>query len=131
MDTNKLSRDRMIHSQLTRSRGRTGRNQNANARLTIEELDELRAAAKAEGKALGEWNRDVLLREARRGCDDHAVFTELIALRMLVNNVLRALALGRTMSEKEYAQVLTEIRTNKHSAANDVLNQYQKQNGGQ
>ena len=114
-----------IADRLSRSAGRTGRNQNANARLTKKELEELKAAAKAEGKALGEWNRDVLLREARRGLSDRAVFTELVALRMLLNTVLRPVALGERMTAEAYAQVLAEVRTEKHDAAKDMLAQYQ------
>ena len=106
------------------------RDQMANARVTKDEQIELAAAAKREGKALSEWAREVLLERARGGANTAAVFTELIALRMLVNNVLRALALGRTMSEKEYAQLIGEVKGTKHSAAAEVLTQYQVEHGG-
>lgn len=120
-----------ITARLSRSGTRTSRDQMANARVTRDEQRELIEAARADGKALSEWAREVLLDRARGGPNTAAVFTELIALRLLVSNVLRTLALGKTMTEKEYAQVLTEVRTNKHNAAGEVLTQYQNRNGGQ
>jgi hypothetical protein len=114
-----------ITARLSRSRGRTSRDQMANARVTRDEQRELVEAARADGKALSEWAREVLLERARGGANSGTVFTELIALRMLINNVLRSIVLGRTMSEKEYAQLIAEVKSNKHSAAADVLTQYQ------
>lgn len=119
-----------IVDRLTRSQERTGRDRNANARLTALELDELKAAAKAAGKALGEWNRDVLLREARRGCTDTAIFTELMAFRLFANGVLRALALGKTLTEKEFESLMSEARQKKHLAVTQTLAQYQPSAAG-
>ena len=130
MSTTPAVQDLGIASRLTRSRGRTGRDQNANARLTAAELDELTTAAKAEGKALGEWNRDVLLREARRGADERAVFTELMALRLLLNGALREIALGRQMTETQYQALLIDVKKSKHQTAADVLEQYQPSRKG-
>ena len=55
-----------FETQLRRSQGRTSRKIVASAKVTEAERGELDAAAKAEGKALSEWAREVLLREARR-----------------------------------------------------------------
>ena len=126
MSTNDLG----IAERLSRSRGRTGRDQNANARLTKKELEELKAAAKAEGKALGEWNREVLLQAARGSRTDTALFTELIAFRLFANNILRNLALGQTMTPEAFAQILAEVRANKHDTARDLLTTYQNPTGG-
>lgn len=123
--------DDRIGARITRSVGRTGRNENANARLTEAELKDLKRAAKSEGKALGEWNRDVLLREARHGRFQMALFTEVVALRILLNNVLRELAQGKVMTDKAYAQIINEVRTSKHEAARDLLAQYQPAKEGE
>ena len=120
-----------IEDRLRRSRGRSGRVVPATAKVSRDEHQELEAAAKREGKALSEWAREVLLDKARTGPNGAAIFTELIALRLLANNVLRTLALGRTMTEAEFAQVLSETKSNKHAAATDVLAQYQHRNGEQ
>ena len=130
MNTTDTVQDLGIASRMTRSRGRTGRNENANARLTKAELEELKAAAKAQGKALGEWNREVLLEQARGGANCAAVFTEVVALRMLLNSILRPVAFGERMTPEAYAQVLAEVRTGKHEAAQDMLSKYHDHTGG-
>ena len=120
-----------LESRIRRSHGRGSRDCVANTRVTREEQRELAAAAAAQGKALSEWGREVLLREARKGASDTALLTEVIALRMLMSTVLRTVALGERLSPEAYAQVLAEVRANKHETARDVLSQYQTQTGGQ
>ncbi len=109
--------------RLTRSKGRLSRNCMANARVTQAEQDELMAVAKHEGKALSEWAREVLLREARTPRAD-ALFTEIVATRMLLNLVLKPLACGQLMTAEEFSGVLANVRTTKHKAATDVMEQY-------
>jgi hypothetical protein len=109
--------------RLTRSKGRPSRNCMANARVTQAEQEELAAAAKSERKALSEWAREVLLREARTGRKD-ALFTETVAIRMLLNLVLKSIACGEIMTPEMFSTVLTNVRTTKHQAAADVMEQY-------
>ena len=120
-----------ISERILRSQGRPGRRTVASTKVTRHEQKELEEAAKREGKVLSEWAREVLLEKARTGPTGTAIFTELVALRLFVNNVLRTLVMGGTMSEKDYAQVLVEVRNAKHDTSREVLSQYQKQNGGQ
>ena len=54
-----------LATRLRRSPGRSGRKCVASAKLTESERGELDPAAKGDGKALSEWEREVLLREAR------------------------------------------------------------------
>ncbi|MGI4755282.1 MAG: hypothetical protein ACRYGF_00350 [Janthinobacterium lividum] len=132
MTSEPLPPDLGIADRLTRSEGRTARDQNANARLTKDELEQLKRAAKKQGQALGEWTRDVLLKEARQGQTERAIFTELMALRLLLNGVLRPLALGETLSKEKYQALVAEVRNSKHETARDVLTQYEPpQTGGQ
>ena len=131
MDLPEVPKDLGIGDRIRRSQGRSGRVIPASTKVTHSEHKELEAAAKREGKALSEWFRDVLLREARTGRTDAAVFTELIALRLLMNNVLRPIALGGTFTPEAYNQVLAEVKASKHDAAKDVLTQYGNPNGGQ
>jgi len=63
----------------------------ASARVTAEELKMLERAAALDGKPLVEWARDVLLREARTPRAD-AQFPEVVALRTLLNLILKPLA---------------------------------------
>ena len=106
-----------------RSQGRSGRIFNTNAKVTKEEQQELDAAAKANGQALGEWSREVLLRAAR-GFTPDPTFTELIAMRRLFNSVLRIVACGERMTPESFNAEMQEIRQTKHKAAAEVIQQY-------
>ncbi len=117
--------DRPLASRIRRSHGRTPRSYNANARLTQQEHAALKNVAAAQGKAFGEWAREVLLGELGRHDGERAVFTELMALRLLMNGVLRELALGRTMTPEQHQALVTEVRKTKHEVATNVLKQYQ------
>jgi hypothetical protein len=112
-----------FEERLTRSKGRSSRNCMANARVTQAEQEELAAVAKSEGKALSEWAREVLLSEARSARAD-ALFTETVAIRMLLNLVLKSIACGDVMTPEAFSAVLTNVRTTKHKAATDVMEQY-------
>jgi hypothetical protein len=46
-----------LDSRVRRSKGRLARRCGANVKLTPDELAELEAVAKLQGKALGEWGR--------------------------------------------------------------------------
>lgn len=110
-------------NQLRRSRGRSGRVFVASAKVTRPELNELEDKAQADGKALSEWARETLLREARRSKTD-PVLTEIIANRMLLINVLRPLIAGQKMSGERFDELLTAIKAEKRNAAREVLDQY-------
>ena len=112
-----------FEGRLSRSKGRTGRDRVVSSRATADEHQELEAAAKAEGKALSEWSREVLLREARSP-RLNALFTEVVATRMLLNLLLKPIACGKQITEEEFSGVLTNVRTGKRKAASDVLQQY-------
>lgn len=112
-----------FEGRLSRSRGRAARDRVVSSRATADEHQELEAAAKTEGKALSEWSRDVLLREARSP-RLNALFTEVVATRMLLNLLLKPIACGKQITEEEFSGVLTNVRTSKRKAASDVLQQY-------
>ncbi len=113
-----------IGDRIRRSQGRLARNTMAAAKVTREERLELAAAAETEGKAFSEWAREALLKAARAGANESAIFTEVVALRMQLNIILRSLALGQKMTPEAYTQVLDEVRTTKHETAQDLLKQY-------
>jgi uncharacterized protein (DUF1778 family) len=112
-----------LNVRLARSAGRTGRDRMANARVTAKEQRELHEAARAQGKSLSEWAREVLLREARRSTD-HAVFTELVATRMLLVNLIKPLILGEKVSPTWITEAMGMVRREKHKAAQEVMQQY-------
>lgn len=117
-----------FENRTSRSHGRSGRTYVASAKVTRQEQTELDKAARVEGKSLSEWARDVLLREARRSTDD-AVFTELVATRMLLVNLIKPLILGEKVSPMWITEAMTMVRKEKHKAAQDVMQQYTQDAG--
>jgi hypothetical protein len=112
-----------FESRLQRSRGRTGRTHSANVKLTKDELAQLETIAQSEKKALGEWAREVLLREARRS-DGDAVFTEIVATRMLLVNLIKPLILGKPVTSEWITEAMSAVRREKRRAAQEVMQQY-------
>ena len=111
-----------FEGRLSRSKSRHARDQVAQARVTQDEHGELLAAAKRDGRALGEWVREILLREAR--ADRDMLFTELIATRMLLLNLLKPLALGEKVTTKDVADISAQVRKEKRRVAQEVRQQY-------
>ncbi len=105
------------------TKGRPVRNRMASARVTAAELERLEGAAREKGKLLAEWAREVLLREAERTKED-AVFTELVSMRMLLNNVLKVVATGQKMTVENFQEIQTGIRGDKKKVAADLMRQY-------
>ncbi len=112
-----------VESNLRRARGRSARNYIASARVTKAEQDELEEAARSEGKALSEWCREVLL-AAARGETVTPLFTEIVAIRQLLNSTLRNVACGAVMTPEAFQAELQSIRSSKHKAAGEVMQQY-------
>lgn len=103
--------------------GRPSRIESVAIRFTEDELETLEQASRDKATTLREWAREVLLREARSSRSD-ALFTEIVATRMLLNLVLKPLACGQVMTPEEYSGVLANVRATKHKAATDVMEQY-------
>ena len=94
----------------------------ANARVTAREQRELHEAASAQGKSLSEWAREILLREARRSEDP--LFTELIATRMLLLNLLKPLAMGQVITPEDFSRISATVRSDKRKVAQEIQQQY-------
>ena len=112
-----------IQDRLSRARGRKARRHSATAKLTRDEHDQIEKAAKSEGKALSEWCRDALL-AAVRGDSVTPLFTEIVAIRQLLNSTLRSVACGDTMTPEAFQKELQTIRSSKHKAASELMQQY-------
>ena len=109
--------------RLKLKRGRDARGQSVATRFTKAEEDELAKAAGANGKTLREWSREVLLREARRSKDD-PLFTEVVAIRMLLNNLLAPMAAGQKLTQDNFVEIMAVVRDGKRNAAREVMQQY-------
>ena len=115
-----------IGQRLARRKLRSVRSQSFGTKLTVEEETELERAAERQGQTASEWAREVLLREARRTQDD-PVFTEIIGTRILLNHVLKHLAVGSGMTVERFAEILESVRSEKRSVAQDVMGQYTRE----
>ncbi len=113
----------IIAQRMGRGKIRDSRSRSLGTKLTVQEEKELVRAAAADGKSASEWARDVLLREARRSKDD-ALFTELVATRMLLVNLIKPLILGEKVSPTWITEAMMMVRKEKHKAAQDVMQQY-------
>ena len=113
-----------LEERLRRKMARPARTQSVATRFTKDEEIELLKAAEREGKTVREWTRDALLREARRPADD-PTFTEVVALRMLLNIVLRPSENGQPMTPGDFSKTLQEVRQKKKIAAREVMQQYE------
>ena len=109
------------HSETDRKkgavRGRESRNQSLNTKLTRTEFAAVEVAAAAHGCALGEWVRDVILREIRGGSPADPSLAEILGVRLLLVNVLRPLAAGQRLTPEAFDKLLDEISEAKHSLA--------------
>ena len=112
-----------IEERHRRSNGRSSRHSVVSVRLTKSEQTELERMAKADRKALSEWCRDALLAVAR-GETVTPLFTEIVAIRQLLNSTLRNMACGAVMTPEAFQAELQGIRSSKHKAAAEVMQQY-------
>jgi hypothetical protein len=76
-------------------------------------------AAQADGRTLGEWCREAILRggsasDAERHDPELA---EIVGVRLLLVNVLGPLAAGEKMTPERFNQLLDQIGETKHQLA--------------
>jgi hypothetical protein len=107
-------------------KGRESRNQTLTTKLTPTETAAIEAASQAEGKAVGEWLRDIALRELRsdNGQPSVALMGEVTALRLLLINTLEPLLRGDKMTPEQFKDMLRYVKANKRKAAADMLASY-------
>lgn len=117
------ARELDIEARVNRSQGRDRRSRSFGTKVTRAEEAELYNAARGQGKYAGEWAREVLLKEARRAPDD-ALFTELIATRMLLVNLLKPMLLGKPVPDNWIEEATSGVHAAKHKAAARLRNEY-------
>src|SRR5208337_5010163 len=119
------------HSETPRKkgalRGRESRDQSLNTKLTKTEIAVVKAASEADGRALGEWVREAILKAAHSsstGVGPDHLMTEIVALQLFLTDVLSPIACGEHMSAEQYQKLMRNVKTNKHRAAREVIAQY-------
>jgi hypothetical protein len=118
-----------MQERLRQRIGRPSRVRSIAIRFTEDEARELEDVASAQGTTVREWARDFLLREARRD-DADALFTELVATRMLMVNLFKPLITGRPVSPEWVTEVMAAVRKEKRKAAQEVRQQYSEEKAG-
>ena len=115
-----------------RLRGRTRRAVTLSTKITSRELELISAASEADGRALGEWVREAILKAAHSSSTgvraDH-LMTEIVALQLFLTNALSPVVRGERMSAEQYQELMRNVKTNKHRAAREVVAQYVEDNG--
>ena len=100
------------------------------AKLTKHERKLVTEFARFQGIARGQWMRDVILREIRdvslreaHRADD-PMFTELIATRMILLNLLKPLAMGQIVTPEDFSRISATVRSDKRKVAQEIQQQY-------
>ena len=109
---------------LRRLRGRMARSQSVGTKLTPDEERQILVAAEADGKALSEWARDLLLRGAattNRGEMEMHLFTELVGIEMLLMNALDPLLRGEKLTQEQLSALYRRVQTTKAAQAQELL----------
>ena len=118
-----------IQDRLRQRIGRPSRVKSIAIRFTEDEAKELEDLAENQGTTVREWSREFLLREARRN-DGDALFTELVATRMLMVNLFKPLIMGKPVSQEWLTEMMAVIRREKRKAAQEVRQQYTDDRAG-
>jgi hypothetical protein len=88
-------------------------------KVSEEEYAQLETAAQAEGRTLGEWCREAILRGgSSNDSERHApALAEIIGVRLLLVNVLGPVAAGEKVTPEKFNQLLDQISEAKHQLA--------------
>lgn len=110
-------------SQRLDREGPESKSESLATRFTPTEVNTLKKAAASAGVTVRAWSRAVLLREARRSSED-MLFTELIATRMILLNLLKPLAMGQPVTPEDFARISATVRSDKRKVAQEIERQY-------
>lgn len=102
----------------------------ASTKVTQSELTELERAATERGTRLGEWIREVLLRELRD--PDHMnsgdrinygrrLLTEVVGLQVFLTHLLSYMSRGELLDAEQYEEITRQVKAKKHRWAQEIL----------
>jgi hypothetical protein len=104
-----------------RLRGRVRRTVTLSTKLTPQEMEFIESASKNDGRALGEWARDILLREVKGVPWEFDLTCEVVGLQLLVMNVLAPLARGEKITSEQFQIIVKSVQSAKVKAAQEML----------
>ena len=96
------------------------RTRSAGAKVTEEEYAQLEALAQTRGLTVGEWCRDVLLAQLKppaASLPGETILAEVLGLRMIMINLLRALGDKETLTPEKVQKVIRWAHTEKLATA--------------
>jgi hypothetical protein len=108
----------------SRLKGRDRRAFSVSTKLTSKEFDSIVRASQGSGKAIGEWAREVLLREADRAAgrlSNEDLMVELVGVELLLMNALAPILYGEKMNADWYNNLTRQVRESKHDATKAVI----------
>jgi hypothetical protein len=100
------------------------RNRILSARFSESEYSALERRAWQAGKTIADWAREILLRNWHGSSPaeiQNHIFTELVAIELVVMNALEPLLRGEKLSSEETAQIFREVQTTKATRAQQIL----------
>jgi hypothetical protein len=100
------------------------RTKSAGAKVTEEEYTQLEALAQTRGLTVGEWCRDVLLAQLKppvASLPEETILSEVVGLRMIMINLLRALGNEETLTPEKVQEVIQWADTEKITTAVERL----------
>jgi hypothetical protein len=88
-------------------------------KVSEEEYAQLETAAQADGRTLGEWCREVILRGGSASDAERRdpALAEIVGVRLLLVNVLRPLAAGEKLAPEAFDKMLDQISEVKYQLA--------------
>jgi hypothetical protein len=102
-------------------RGRVRRVATLSTKLTPQEMELMVTASENDGRALGEWAREVLLHECRREHADFDLICEVVGVQLLLMNVLAPMARGERITPEQFQGIVKSVQTAKVKAAGEML----------
>jgi hypothetical protein len=109
-----------VASAVRRSRSIV-RTMTVGGKFTVSEHEQFSRIAADKGQLLGEWAREVLLREIAENNRDFDLVCEIVGLQLLVMNVLAPLARGEKITAEQFQGIVKSVQSAKTKAAEEML----------
>jgi hypothetical protein len=90
-------------------------------KFTVSEHEQFSKIAAGKGQLLGEWAREVLLREIAENNRDFDLICEVVGLQLLVMNVLAPLARGEKITAEQFQGIVKSVQSAKIKAVEEML----------
>jgi hypothetical protein len=104
-----------------RLRGRVRRAMTLSTKLTPQEMALIETASEKDGRALGEWARDILLREVKGAPWEFDLTCEIVGLQLLLMNVLAPLTRGDKITAEQFQGIVKSVQSTKVKTAEEML----------